>query len=497
MRVFCAVLGHETNSFSPIPTNRDSFAETVLLRPDGGQLSHLIPLMGVKTIVDTAKSLGCEVILSTIAFAQPSAPTVKKDYEILRDEILEDLKDFTGTGPVDMVFLVLHGAMMAQGYDDCEGDLLQRARLIVGPDCAVGVLLDLHCNITEAMLDNATIIMACREYPHVDFDERAGELFEQIHAVARHEIKPTTAQYRVPMLSIFHTPRQPMRSFVDRARSFEDDSSKSQTTVLQVTLAHGFPWSDFPGAGASVLVTTDDDPVGATELAEQLGREFFALRDQGTEPTLSIEEALDAAGALLADTPTGTVVMSDGSDNSGGGAASDSTFLIRACLERGLADVAVALLWDPVAVEMAFAAGEGAVLNMRIGGKVGPLSGDPLDLEVKIVKLTEGKRHQLWTAEQLVPLGRTALVETGGVQIVLNDLRQQPMHPSAFLEAGCDPWSKRLVIVKSSQHFYANFEPQAAAIVYCDAPGSMNGNVFERPYRRITRPVWPLDDIEL
>ncbi len=410
-----------------------------------------------------------------------------------------------------MVFFIMHGAMMAEGYDDCEGDILERARSIVGPDCAVGVLLDLHCNITDAMLDNATIIMACREYPHVDFEERGAELFDQIHAVARGDVKPTTAQFRIPMLSMFHTPREPMRSFVDRAQACEgkaagsegdgsvdgDGSSGSPKPVMQVSLAHGFPWSDFAGAGASVIVTTDGDPEGAASLASKLGHEFFALRDQGTEAMLTIDEALDAAAGLLADSPKGTVVMSDGSDNAGGGAASDSTFLIRACLERGLTDVAVALLWDPVAVDMAFAAGEGAILDMRIGGKTGPLSGDPLDLKVKVLKLTEGKKHQLWSAKQLVHLGRTALLESDGVQIVLNDLRQQPMHPSAFLEAGCDPWSKRLVIVKSSQHFYANFEPLAAGIIYCDAPGSMNGNVFERPYQHITRPIWPLDDVQL
>ncbi len=466
-----------------------------------------VRFMGVDAIREGSRNAGCELVMSTIAFAQPSAPTVRVDYEQLRDEILDDLRAGAAEGAIDMVFLILHGAMMAEGYDDCEGDLLGHIRPIVGPDCAIGVLLDLHCNITDAMLDNASIIMACREYPHVDFEERGAELFDQIQAVAQGRCKPTTAQFRIPMLSMFHTPREPMRSLVDRAQAYEGvqgvDGSwtagegDTNNTVMQVSLAHGFPWSDFAGAGASVIVTTNDDPERAAGLAEQLGHEFFALRDQGTEPMLTIDEALDAAAALLEGASDGTVVMSDGSDNAGGGAASDSTFLIRACLERGLNDVAVGLLWDPVVVDMAFAAGEGAILDMRVGGKAGPLSGDPLDLQVKVLKLTEGKKHQLWTAEQLVHLGRTALLESEGVQIVVNDLRQQPMHPSAFLEAGCDPWTKHLVIVKSSQHFYANFEPEATGIIYCDAPGSMNGNVFERPYRHITRPIWPLDEVQL
>lgn len=492
MRVFCTALIHETNSFSPVPTNRASYEATILIRPGDRRLQRPMSVMGIDTIIADAKAAACDVTISTVAVAQPAAPTVRRDYEALRDEIVADLASMVDEGPCDMAFFILHGAMMAEGYDDCEGDLLAAARTVVGPDCAIGVLLDLHCNITDQMLANADILMACREYPHTDFDHRAAELFDHIHTVAQGSAVPVTSQYRIPMLSMFHTPREPMRGFVDRVQSFE-----GKDNVMQITLAHGFPWSDFPEAGSSVIVTTNDDPKLAAELAEQVGREFFELREQGTAPMLSIDEALDAATNALRKEPEGTVVMSDGSDNAGGGAASDSTFLLAACLERGLTDVAIGLLWDPVAVELAFAAGVGAKLDMRIGGKVGPLSGDPLDLYVEVLELTEDKRQQLWTETQLSKLGRTALIETNGIQIVLNDRRQQPMHPMAFTEAGCDPWTKRLVIVKSSQHFYANFEPHAIEVIYCDAPGSLNGDVHQRPYRRITRPVWPLDEIAL
>jgi microcystin degradation protein MlrC len=490
MRVFASAFGHETNSFSPIPTNRASFAAAVLLRPGDERMRRAMHLMGIDTIIGSAKTRGDEIVLSTVAFAQPGAPTIRKDYEEMRDEILKDLR---ATLPVDMVFLILHGAMMAEGYDDCEGDIISAVRQSVGSNVPIGVLLDLHCNVTDAMLDNATIIMACREYPHTDFDERAGELFEQILAVAEGKTNPVTVQVRIPMLAMFHTPREPMRSFVDRARDCE-----RHNTVLQVTLAHGFPWSDFEGAGASVLVTTDGDKEKAASLARDLADEFFTLRDKGTEPYLSIEAALDA----VADSEEGTIVLSDGSDNPGGGAAGDSTWIIEECLKREMREVAVALLWDPVAVDMAFAAGEGAILDLRIGGKAGPYSGAPLDLNVRILKLTEDKRHQLFTPEQRTSLGRTALIEAapfgkGGLQIVLNDLRQQPMHPTAFTEAGCDPWTKRLVVVKSSQHFYAGFAPKAAKVLYCDAPGSINSNAQERPYKKITRPIWPLDDVNL
>lgn len=484
MRVFCSAFGHETNSFSPIPTDRASFEQTILIRPGDPRMSRKLRVMGIDTVVAEATRLDCQLTLSTVAFAQPSGPMVTSDYEVMRDEILTDLET---AGPQDLIVLILHGAMMAIGYDDCEGDLLGRVRELVGPEPKIGVLLDLHGNVTDAMVDNATVIMGCREYPHVDFDERAGELFACLLDAAASNAELTTSQVRIPMLATFHTPREPMRSFVDRARSFEE-----QDGVVQVTLMHGFAWSDFADVGASVLVTTNDDPVQAQQIATELAKEFFELRTEGTEPLLSVPDMLDTVER----SDQGTVVVSDGSDNAGGGSASDATHIARACLDRGLEGVVIGLLWDPESVDEAFAAGEGATIPMRIGAKVSSIAGQPLDVDATVLKLASGKKHQLYTEDYWVPLGRTALVEVAGVQIVINDIRQQPMHPSAFLEAGCDPWSKRLVIVKSSQHFYAGFSEQAVAVLYCDTPGTLGADAFARPYKKIRRPIWPLDHIE-
>ena len=483
MKLFTAVLAHETNSFSPIETVRSNFHETLLSRPGDNGHGKPLPVIGLDAFVTRAHDAGHDVFVSTVAVAQPSAPTKKPDFEQLVDEIIADLK---AEGPFDMVLLGLHGAMMAEGHADCEGYLLAAIRRHVGPTVPVGVLLDLHCNVTKDMLDNATIIMACREYPHTDFTQRGDELYSLIETIASGQGKPVTAHVQIPMLAMFHTPREPMRSFVDKARAYENDDD-----ILQVTLAHGFPWSDFEDCAASVLVTADDNLEKAEQIAQQLAQEFFQLRENGTEPLLSIDEALEAAGAAKA----GTVVLADFADNAGGGAASDSTFLLHACLQRGLRNIALALLWDPQAVDAAFAAGEGAEINMQIGGKAGPMSGPPVEGTVLVKKLTTGQQHRLYNDDLWAALGRTALVELQGIEIVLNDLRQQPMHPSAFLQAGCDPWGKRLVIVKSSQHFYAGFADQAAQILYCDAGGSMSMDASARPYKNIRRPIWPLDAV--
>lgn len=481
-----AYLAHETNSFSPIPTDRSSFEEIGVYRPQiGPPDQHLGLLKGVADFYEEARRRGDEAIVGVCALAQPSLPCLGRDYEALRDELLDGLK---AAGKVDMVLLMMHGSMMAQGYDDCEGDTLQRVRAIVGPDVPIGLLLDLHCNITPQMVANATVIKACKEYPHTDFAERACELYDIVARTVDKQVRPTMHFSRVPMLGLFQTQREPMRSFVDEIMRREREPG-----VLSLTLAHGFPWGDFEYTGAGVIAITDDDPARAQAVAEDIGRKFFELRATGQATLRSVDEAIEDALAVQ----SGTVVIADMSDNPGGGAPSDSTFLLRAMLDRGIRDAAIGLIWDPMAVRMAFAAGEGAHVPMRIGGKLGPTSGDPIDVNATVLHLRSDAMQPHIADGYPVALGRTAAVEVAGIEIVLNEIRQQPFHPHAFMSAGVDPWSKRIVVVKSSFHFYAGFAERAAAIVYCDAPGTLNSDATRRPYRRLRRPIWPLDDVKM
>lgn len=486
MRCYMAYLAHETNSFSPIPTDRSSFDEVGVYRPEIGPPDrHIGLLKGVADFYLEARRRGDEAVVGVCALAQPSLPCLRRDYEALRDELLDGLRKAL---PVDMVLLMMHGSMMAQGYDDCEGDVLQHVREIVGPKVPIGVLLDLHCNITPEMLANATAIKACKEYPHTDFADRARELYDIIAKTAAGQLRPTMRFARVPMLGLFQTTREPMRSFVDELMRLE-----RQPGVLSLSLAHGFPWADFEHTGAGVIAITNDDASAAEKLANDIAKQFFALREAGQARLRSVDEALDDALAG----PEGTIVIADMSDNPGGGAPSDSTFLLRAMLDRGIRNATVGLLWDPVAVRIAFSAGEGAQIPMRIGGKLGPMSGDPVDVQAKVLHLRTDAKQPHIADGYPVALGRTAVVEAQGIEIVLNEIRQQPFHPGAFESAGVDPWSKRIVVVKSSFHFYAGFADRAAAIVYCDAPGTLNSDASMRPYRFLKRPIWPLDDIAM
>ena len=384
---------------------------------------------------------------------------------------------------MDVVLLGLHGAMVADGYDDCEGDLLQRVRAIVGPDTVVGAELDPHCHVTPEMVDNANLLITFKEYPHTDVLERGLELVDLCVAAAQKKIRPVAAVVDTGIIVTVHTSRDPARSFVARMQSLEGKEG-----VLSISLAHGFSWGDVPGMGTKMLVYTDGNAQQAQALARQLADEVIAMRDALTVHYPDIDTALNEALAFRG----GPVVMADGADNPGGGAASDSTFVLQRMLERGIGNAALGPLWDPIAVRIAFEAGEGAKLQIRIGGKISPLSGQPLDLDCTVKAL---KRDLVMTglAGTPVPMGDCALVEAGGIEIVLITLRNQAMGTDLFTQLGCDLAAKRLIVVKSSQHFYASFSQVGKHVIYVAAPGAVTLDLSTLPYRKIQRPKWPMD----
>jgi microcystin degradation protein MlrC len=483
MKVFIAGMAHETNSFAPHPTSKRSFNE-ILIRPKTGEgLDRMKDAFGYKDFIEIAEQHQMTVAKSLFCAAQPSAPTVKKDYEELRDEILNDLK---AALPVDMVLLMLHGAQMAQGYDDCEGDIIERARRIVGPKVPIGVELDLHANVTKQMVDNATVIMTCKEYPHIDFPERARDLFRLIHRSAKGEIRPAMAKFDIPMLGTYPTTRQPMRSFVDETHAMEGKDG-----VLSVSLVHGFAWSDFPEMGAGVVVVTDGDKAKAAALAERLGKRFFAERGKFNSPLKPLDAALDQALAIT----VGPVVMADRADNAGGGAPGDSTYLLKALLDRRVDNAALAMIWDPVAVEFCFDAGVGATLEMRIGGKTCRFSGEPLDVTATVTRLAKNPDQEALGTR--APLGPSAAIRVDGIDVVLNSIRQQTFSTDCFTQLGIDPSRRRIVVVKSTQHFHASFASIAKEIIYVDAPGLLSTNYLQFPYKKMRRPMVPFDAVTL
>ena len=480
MKIFSGSLATETNTFGPMPTGLASFRDRGYFaagkHPDQMTLFSG-PLWAARL---RGRDQGWELVEGMVASAQPGGITTRHAYETLRDELLADLR---AALPVDVVLLGLHGAMVADGYDDCEGDLLARVRALVGPRTVVGAELDPHNHLTDAMTHNADVLVAFKEYPHTDVLERGLELVDLCVATLERKIRPVAAVVDCNMIATIHTSRQPARGFVDRIQALEGKDG-----VLSISISHGFAWGDVPDMGTKVLVYTNGDAARAQALARQLADELIALRDALRIDFPDTDASLDQALAFEG----GPVVLSDGADNPGGGAAGDSTFLLRRMLERGITNAALGPMWDPVAVRIAFDAGEGARLALRIGGKVGPMSGVPLDLDCT-VKALKADMVMTGLANTATPLGDCALVEAAGIDIVLITLRNQAMGTDLFTGLGCDLSARKLIVVKSSQHFYASFSKVARHIIYAGAPGTVTSDLTSLTYRKIRRPKWPLE----
>lgn len=480
MRVFSGSLATETNTFGPMPTGLASFKDRGYY-PAGRHPDQMTffsgPLWAARL---RGADKGWELIEGMVAGAQPSGTTTRHAYESLRDELLADLR---AALPVDMVLLGLHGAMVADGYDDCEGDLLERVRAIVGRNVVVGAELDPHNHLTPAMVNNADVLIAFKEYPHTDVLERGLELVDLCVAKVDGKLRPIAAVVDCEMIVTMHTSRQPARGFVDRIQALEGKDG-----VLSISVSHGFAWGDVSEMGTKVLVYTDNDQAKADALARQLADELISLREALAVNYPAIDASLDEALAF----DGGTVILADGADNPGGGAAGDSTFILRRMAERGIVNAAIGPMWDPIAVRIAFDAGIGARLMLRLGGKISPMSGEPIDLDCT-VKALKVDMVMTGLANTPMQLGDCALVEAQGIDIVLISLRNQAMGTDVFTQLGCDLEAKKIIVVKSSQHFYASFSKVSQHVIYVSAPGAVTLDLATLPYRKVRRPKWPLD----
>ena len=480
MKIFIAQLATETNTFCTFPTGRGGFEQYGIFHGDASTRDPEQSGAILKMMRDMMEKDGHQVVESLCAFAQPAGRTVRAVHEALRDEIIADLR---AALPVDAIQLMLHGAMVAEGCDDCEGDLLARLREVVGPDVPIGVELDLHCHFTELMRTSADLIICFKEYPHVDGEARAIELWKLLQDTVAGRIRPVTAVVDCRMVGLWHTTRAPMRGFVERMQSFE-----GRDGVLSVSLGHGFPWADVADGGAKLWVIADGDEAKARSVAEQLAREFWDLREETRAPHLGIDQALDRirAGAGAG----GPVVIGDVADNPGGGAPGDSTFLLRAILEQGIGDVAMGAFWDLGVIQICRDAGVGAVIDLRVGGKCSPSSGDPVDVRVTVRAIKDEHGQSAMGGRE--SLGACVWVEAAnGVHLLLASLRSQIYGTDAFTGIGITLADKRVIVVKSTQHFHAQFAPLASEVLYVSTPGALSLDFATIDYRVRSLGYWP------
>ena len=501
IRLVVGQISHETNTFSPIRTGLSEFSERgrhygeEIFAVYAGTKTAVAGFMDASKDIMDRTGLRIELVPTVAASATPSGTVTREAYDHLLGKLVEGIEQAKRNGGLDGVVLALHGAMVAEGASDAEGDILEKVRQAVGPSVPVVASLDLHGNISPKMVANADAFFGFNTNPHVDPYERAVEATLCVVDIITGKLKPTMALEKRPMMAPtinMRTAEGPMVHLFEMAYAFEKDPR-----VVNVSVFGGFPFADIPEVGLAVIAVTNDDLALAQRIAKTIADEAWTIREEFLKPIVPVEEAVRYAMSPeeQAKGKPGPIILADVADNCGGGGSGDTPLLLRTLLGMDAQDVGFAIMFDPEVAQIAHKAGVGATIEVDLGGKVVPEHGKPVHVKALVKKLTDGTfRNTGPMATGLeVSVGPTALLGVGGVDIIVISQRSAPNDPEIFRHVGIDPTKKKVLVVKSRGHFRAGYEPFAKEIVEVDCPGMASPNLSWFTYKNVPRPLWPLD----
>jgi len=481
MRIAVGGFHHETNTFAPTRARLADFeapdAWPGLTRGDDLPAAFAGMNIGISGFLEAAAERAWSLAPLLWANAGPSAHVERDAYERIAGELVDRLRR---AGPVDGVYLCLHGAMVAEHLEDGEGELLARVRATVG-DIPVVASLDLHANVTEAMLEQATAMTAYRSYPHLDMAEtgrRAAALLAHAVETRRWYRHAVPTPFLIPLTSQC-TDAEPARGLYRRLRDLVGEE------VRDLSFAMGFPPADIFECGP--VAFGYGDSAAAVEDAVETVAAYVAEKASAFAGELVPPDTAVARGLETVRERGGPVVLADTQDNPGAGADSDTTGLLRALVAGGAEGAVLGLLHDPEAAQSAHAAGQGATLTMRLGGRSGTPGDAPYEAEARVLALSDGcfAATGPFYAGSRMNLGPMALVETGGVRVVLSSRKQQAADRAMFAHLGIDLEAAPILALKSSVHFRADFGPLASEVIVVEAPGPNTADPAKLPYRNL------------
>lgn len=473
----------ESNTFSPVYTRYDDFTpvfgKAVLERHRG----KLTEMGGFLNILDNAD---VEVAPVCAAWAITANRLLAPDLARLLAEFEAGLRK----AKPDALLLAMHGAQTAEGEDDVEGRVLTIARAVLGPDKPIVLSLDLHANITQRMVANATAIVGYHTYPHVDMFEVGQKSARLMLRILSGESKPTMAMRKLPLIipaENSQTYRGPMSKLIQAAQALEASGKAEAVSIFPVQ-----PWMDIAEMGCAVVAVTNNNARAAQKHADTLAARLWKTKKDYEVKLHSVQDALAAAEQIEG----GPVVLAESSDSTGSGSPGDSTGVLKHLVKAKLSGPAAIFLVDPPGVAQAFEAGVGATVKMSIGGAFDKKNSKPVAVKAYVRLLSDGR----WTARArgyntgiTTAMGRAAVLEVGMVQILVAERSSMTVDPALFESHGIDPAYCKIVVVKSPNGFRAAYEPIAKGIFLVDTPGVSTANFARLPFKRIPRPIYPLD----
>ncbi|MEX0943440.1 MAG: M81 family metallopeptidase [Pseudomonadales bacterium] len=493
MKVLVAMMSHETNTFSPVPTPLTRFGSGAAPL-EGARILEVFRNRGstMAGMLKVASEAGMDLVTPIAAGAPPSGRVDDDAYNYMTDTIC---KAAIGC---DALLLDLHGAMVTWSLEDGEGELLARLRQDQ-PGIPIGVGLDMHANIYPAMVANATVIAGYHTYPHIDMFETGALAAKILFASLRGEAAPKMVWGNCPMLP--HVMRQgtddfPNKELQQRARELEDSGE-----ALAVSLFTGFPHADIYNAGLSVVVVTDNDEAKAQQLRDELLQRAWDHRKSFVYNLKPLSESIAEGKAAAAAEGEGPVILLDHYDNTASGGTMDTTEVLREILNQGLDDVAVFGIFDPQAVDEMIAAGVGETVTVSLGGKFHmdalAVQSSPLVVTGTVRLISDGKftvKGPMGTGSTM-NMGHTVVLDTGKVQIIVISNHVEPYDLGCFSSLGIDPLSKTYLMLKSRIHYRATYLPIAKRIVECAGCGVCTSDYSQLTFENVRRPIYPLDNV--
>ena len=486
MRLLIAMMKHETNTFSPVPTPLERFRP---LYGEAAVRAYRGTGTGLGAYLELAEREGAEIVVPIAAGAPPSRPVEDEAYRHITDTICEA----AARGGFDGIMLDLHGAMVTESLEDGEGRFLKRLRAI-DPKTPIAVSLDMHANLYDEIIANATIVTGYRTYPHVDTYETARLAGEILLRTIRGEVKPVMAWGNVPMLP--HVMRQgtddhPNKELQHRCAAMTADDA------LAASLFTGFPHADIANAGLSAVVVTDGDLKLAEDLRNELLDRAWVEREAFVYQIEPLKESIARAKAMPPG--EGPIVLLDHYDNCASGGTMDTTAVLAEIFRQRLENVAAFAIYDPEAVQQAIAAGIGAEVSLSIGGKIEmtaiPVESPPLTVSGMVKTISNGRyrnRGPMGRGVQM-DMGPAVVIDTGPVEIVLISRHVEPSDLNCLVSLGIDPTQKRYVMLKSRIHWRAGLGKLAKAVVDCAGVGVCTSDYGQLQFKKVRRPIYPLD----
>jgi microcystin degradation protein MlrC len=474
---------HETNTFAPTKATYADFVHGGGW-PSMARSADVLKVMrninvGLAGFVETAETYGWEMVPTISCAASPSAHVTRDAYERIVKVMIDGI---AAAGPLDAVYLDLHGAMVTEHLDDGEGEILARVRRVVGNDLPLVASLDLHANVTPAMIEHADALIAYRTYPHIDMAETGRAAAKHLALLLGSRQRLAKAFRQLPFLipiSWQCTNDQPAKGIYQQLAALQNEA------VPTLSFAPGFPAADFAHCGPSVFAygrTQKDADAAADRIAALVESHEDDFDGRIYSPDEGVRHAME-----LAKTATRPIVIADTQDNPGAGGDSDTTGMLRALVRNNASRAALGVIFDPGSAKAAHAAGVGATLTLALGGKSG-ISGDaPYEATFMVEKLSDGKFVAAgpYYGGRDMDMGPSAALRIGDVRVVVSSHKAQLADQSMYRYVGIEPSEQAILVNKSSVHFRADFEPIADKLLICAAPGAMPADTASLPWTRL------------